>query len=203
MAPIDLSAGATIEQRVTDATVRCVARWGLTKTTLDDVAREAGCSRATIYRAFPGGKDALVAASIRAECERLGRGLAGAVAGLDTLEDVLVAAIVHTGRFLSGHQALRFLLAHEPEVVLPRVSFARMRQVLADASEFAAPFLAPFVGPHEAPRVAEWVARIIFSYTMAPSTRVDVCDEESVRELVRDFVLPGLGAGEGAIHVVH
>jgi AcrR family transcriptional regulator len=44
---------------VLDAALRCVARWGLTKTTLDDVAKEAGCSRATVYRAFPGGKDAL------------------------------------------------------------------------------------------------------------------------------------------------
>ena len=197
MAAIDLSAG------VTDALLRCVARWGLAKTTLDDVAREARCSRATVYRLFPGGKDALVAASLQSECRRLGERLAAAVEGLDELDDVLVAGIVHVARFLSGHEALRFLLAHEPEVVLPRVSFARMRKVLADASEFAAPFLAPFVGQGEAPRVAEWVARIIFSYTMCPSARVDVCDEESVRELVRDFVLPGLSSGKGEIHVVH
>src|SRR5207249_1930133 len=84
-----------------------------------DVAREAGCSRATVYRAFPGGKDAVVAATVRAECQRLARGLASAVDGLGSLEDILVAAIVHTGRFLSGHQALRFLLAHEPEAILP------------------------------------------------------------------------------------
>ena len=32
----------------------CIARWGTAKTTLDDIAREAGCSRATIYRLFPG-----------------------------------------------------------------------------------------------------------------------------------------------------
>ena len=203
MAAIDLSAGATVEQRVVGAALRCVARWGLAKTTLDDVAREAGCSRATVYRAFPGGKDAVVAATVRAECERLARGLAAAVDDLGSLEDILVTAIVHTGRFLSGHQALRFLLAHEPEAVLPRLSFARMRKVLADASDFAAPFLAPFVGPEEAPRVAEWVARIIFSYTMAPSARVDVCDEESVRELVRDFLLPGLSSEKGETHVVH
>jgi AcrR family transcriptional regulator len=42
-----------------DATLQCIARWGVAKTGLDDVAREAGVSRATVYRAFPGGKDAL------------------------------------------------------------------------------------------------------------------------------------------------
>ena len=40
--------------RLLDATVACIARVGVSKTTLDDVAREAGCSRATLYRYFPG-----------------------------------------------------------------------------------------------------------------------------------------------------
>ena len=40
--------------RVLDGALACVARVGLGKTTLDDVAREAGCARATVYRCFPG-----------------------------------------------------------------------------------------------------------------------------------------------------
>jgi len=39
--------------RVLDAALTCVGRVGLAKTTLDDVAREAGCARATVYRYFP------------------------------------------------------------------------------------------------------------------------------------------------------
>jgi len=50
------------ETEVLGATVECVARWGLSKTTLDDVARAAGVSRATVYRLFPGGRDVLVRA---------------------------------------------------------------------------------------------------------------------------------------------
>ena len=117
--------------------------------------------------------------------------------------DLLVAGIVYTHRTLAGHDALQFVLAYEPELVLPKVAFRQADRVLSTASTFAAPYLAPYVGADEAPRVAEWVARIIFSYTMCPSARVDVCDEESVRELVRDFVLPGLSSGKGEIHVVH
>ncbi|MDQ3757030.1 MAG: TetR/AcrR family transcriptional regulator, partial [Actinomycetota bacterium] len=55
------------EQRVREAALRCIARWGMAKTTLDDVAREAGISRATVYRLFPGGKDGLMEAVARAE----------------------------------------------------------------------------------------------------------------------------------------
>ena len=49
----------TIEDRAVQATLDCVARHGLAKTTFDDVAREAGCARATLYRYF-GGKRQLV-----------------------------------------------------------------------------------------------------------------------------------------------
>ena len=47
------------ETRVLDATKRCCERWGIAKVTIDDIAAEAGVSRATIYRMFPGGKDVL------------------------------------------------------------------------------------------------------------------------------------------------
>ena len=47
------------ESRVLDAARRCVDRWGLGKLTIDDVATEAGVSRATLYRLFPGGMDVL------------------------------------------------------------------------------------------------------------------------------------------------
>ena len=72
------------EERIIDATLRCIARWGVGKTTLDDAAREAGCSRATVYRLFPGGKDGLLDAVCRAELARFFVGLTGrleAVAG--------------------------------------------------------------------------------------------------------------------------
>lgn len=49
------------EHLVVDAALACIGRWGLAKTTLDDIAREAGISRATVYRRVPGGKAGLVA----------------------------------------------------------------------------------------------------------------------------------------------
>ena len=44
---------------VLDAAKRCVERWGMAKVTIDDIAADAGVSRATLYRLFPGGKDVL------------------------------------------------------------------------------------------------------------------------------------------------
>ena len=40
-------------QRILEATYACVARWGLSKTTVEDAAREAGVSRATVTATSP------------------------------------------------------------------------------------------------------------------------------------------------------
>jgi AcrR family transcriptional regulator len=182
----------TQEQRVIDAALRCVARWGIGKTTLDDVAREASCSRATIYRLFPGGKDALLDAIARSELDRFFTGLAQRFDEATTLEDLLVGGVVYASRAITGHEALQFVLAYEPELVLPKVAFHHADRVLSAVSAFAAPYLAPHVGDGEALRVAEWVARLVLTYTLAPADGVDTGDEESVRRLVRTYVLPGL-----------
>ena len=50
----------TLRHRLLAATYQCVSRFGLAKTTIDDVAKESGLSRATIYRQFPGGRDELL-----------------------------------------------------------------------------------------------------------------------------------------------
>src|SRR4051794_39004240 len=190
----------TQEERVIDAALRCIARWGIGKTTLDDVAREAACSRATIYRLFPGGKDALLDALTRLELGRFFAGLAERAENATTLEDLLVDSITYASRALDGHEALRFILAYEPELVLPKVSFRQADRVLSCVTEFATPFLASYVGDEEAPRVAEWVTRLVLSYTLAPAEGVDVHDDESVRRLVRSYVLPGLATPSFQLH---
>jgi AcrR family transcriptional regulator len=191
VAVVDLTF-APQESRLVDATLACLARWGVAKTTLDDVARQAGCSRATVYRVFPGGKDSLIEATVRAEVLRFFALETAALDGCDDLEDLLVAAIATAADHLEEHEALQFVLANEPEVVLPLVAFTRMDRVYSIVREVFAPYVAPYVGEDEAPRVAEWVARLTLSFTLCPSDAFDVRDVESVRRLVRTFVLPGL-----------
>lgn len=179
-------------RRVIDAALRCIGRWGVAKTSLDDIAREAGYSRATVYRLFPGGKDALIDEVTAAELSRFFASLGARLDAAESLEDVLVDGITCSARFIAGHGALQFLLAHEPETILPRICFAPVDRVLGTVRAFGAPYLERWVGPEQAPKAAEWVARIVLSYTLSPADDVDLADEESVRRLVRSFVLPGL-----------
>jgi AcrR family transcriptional regulator len=188
---VDRSVAA--DDKVVDAALQCFARWGVGKTTLDDIARAAGCSRATIYRLFPGGKDVVLDAvagrelaqffaSLRAELDRT----------RDDLEDLLVAGITFAARSIRDHAALQFLLAHEPELVLPLVAFDRLDAVLDHAAAFCGPYLEPHVGKEWAPRAAEWLTRMVLSYTLVPSEGYDLATDVDARRFVRSFVMPGL-----------
>ncbi|HEX4176679.1 MAG TPA: helix-turn-helix domain-containing protein, partial [Acidimicrobiales bacterium] len=86
--------------RLVDGALRCLARQGIAKTTVDDIAREAGLSRATAYRAFPGGKDDILAAVVETEVARLFSSLAVVMGEAHDLEDVLVAGMVESARQL-------------------------------------------------------------------------------------------------------
>jgi AcrR family transcriptional regulator len=177
--------------RLLDGALACLARVGLAKTTLDDVARDAGCARATLYRYFPG-KQPLVAALVAREAGRLGAELRAATADCATAEDAIVAAVVTGVGALERHPALQTVLLVEPDVLLPHLAFHRAEHFLADASALVGPILEPFLPDGRATRAAEWMVRIVLSYVCSPSEAVDLHDPESVRTLVSDFVLPGL-----------
>jgi AcrR family transcriptional regulator len=178
--------------RIVDATLACLADQGFAKTTLDDIAGRAGLSRATVYRAFPGGREAILAATVDTEVARMFSDLAVAMGEAHDLAEVLVVGIVESASRLEGHRALCSLLEHEPEVLLPHLCFDSMDRVLAVASSFAAPFLGRWLEPDQAARAAEWAARITFSYVFERSGRVDATSRQDVERLVSRFVLPGV-----------
>jgi AcrR family transcriptional regulator len=176
--------------RIADAANRCVARRGLAKTTLDDVAREAGCSRATVYRTFPGGKEELISAVVDTEVARLFSALAVEMGAADNLEDALVAGVVGAATAAGEHQALQYVLANEPGVLLPKLCFEPFRAVLDRVCEFAVPFLARWMDPDQARRVADLTARMVFSYVATPALGIDLCNDSTTRRLVATFLLP-------------
>jgi AcrR family transcriptional regulator len=180
--------------RVVDAALRCIARCGLAKTTLDDVAREAGISRATLYRLFPGGKEAVVRAVVETGAARLFSDIATAMGGATDVESLLVAGMVRAARHLRSHNALDYLVRHEPGTVLPHLAFDGLDRLLDAASRFTAPFLGRWLEPEQAARAAEWAARIVVSYLVCPGEDVDLTDVAEVERLVSMFVMPGIQA---------
>lgn len=183
--------------RILEAAYACVARWGLAKTTVDDAAREAGLSRATVYRHFPGGKDELLAGVVDFEVLRFFGRMTEAVRGSRNLVEVTEASLSFSHRALAEHVVLHQILRSEPQLLVPRITESTNR-----LHPFVRQFFEPFVAAEAAsgrlrpgvePRLAaDYVARMALSYANAAGTW-DFEDPAEVRALVR-MILGGVVA---------
>ncbi len=187
---MEMSSSPAVSDRILDGALACVARVGVAKTTLDDVAREAGCARATVYRSFPG-RQALFRAMLEREVAALADRLLDTAGAADSLADAVVAVVGEGARTFHTHPALGFVLAHEPEIVAPALSFEQGSAMLRIASDLVAPAFTRFLPRDAAERLGEWVTRLTLSYLCNPSEHVDLDDPAQLRALVDAFVLPG------------
>ena len=162
---------ADVRERLLEAGYECTARWGLAKTTVEDVARQAGVSRATVYRYFPGGRDELISAVVAWEFARFFLRLYEEVADAESLEEVMERGLMFAHRALVGHEVLQRILVTEPETLLPQMS------IEADQTQtLVAAFLTPYLVRHgmtegaELDAAADFLARMVLSYIGSPGT---------------------------------
>lgn len=184
-----------LRARILDATVRCVARAGVAKTTIDDIARAASCSRATVYRTFAGGRDSILVAAGTREVQRFLDRLDRRLTGCATVEEILVAGISDTARQLVEHEALHHIVVNEPDVLRPMLAFDGLDPILACAAAFAEGHLGRVLAPDLARATGEWAARLVLAYAHDPlvgPAPLDLADEAVTRRIVRAFLLPGI-----------
>jgi AcrR family transcriptional regulator len=180
-----------VEARAAEALLVCIARFGLSKTTLDDVARAAGCSRATLYRYFDG-KATLVRRAVEAELARLTGRAVHAASVETTLTDATVALVTTAARDLVAHPSLQFLLVHEPESILGHLAFGPGDRVLVRVGDALAPAFARWLSVGDAQRAGDWIARILRSYVLMPEPSIDLTDAVEARGFLLELVIPGI-----------
>jgi len=184
--------------RLLAATYRCVERFGLAKTTVEDVVKESGVSRATIYRQFPGGRDELLLETVGWELANYFNELADHVRDAPDLAELLRRGLAFAHRSVTEHAVLRKIMDTEPERLLPLLTTEATRTL-----PFIADFLLPYLRREaEADRLrpgvdldqaAEYLARAILSLIGAPA-RWDLADPGQVADLVRIELLGGMSA---------
>jgi AcrR family transcriptional regulator len=185
-----------LAERILDGTLVLVARWGTAKTALADVAKQAGCSRATLYRAFPGGKAHLMASLADRELAAYLGGVLDAVDEAESLEDALTMALVVGARSIRDHAAAQFIIEHEPGVLVPFLGFHEVEHLYRHVRAVATPHLERFLPAERAEWAAEWAARLFITYLFNPAEHRDLAVEADARMLVRRFILPAFAAHE-------
>lgn len=181
-----------MRERLLEAAYACVARYGIAKTTMDDVAREAKVARATVYRYFAGGKEQLVREVVAWESARFFGRLRDAVADAGELGSLLEEALLFAHRAVGEHLVLQRILQTEPDLLLPLLT-GQSDRLLFLISAFVRPRLeqAELREGVDVAAAADYLARMVLSLIGSPG-RWDLTSRDDVRTLVRTELLAGI-----------
>lgn len=173
-------------ERILQAAFDRISDVGLSRTTVEDVARSAGLSRQTIYRYFPS-KDHLILALVLREEEKFLDGIRAAFAASAGLERALRESILFCLGFAREHPLLDRLLASDPEILLPYLT-TRGRPIIARAREALVEQIGTkaWVRADVVEEAVDAAVRVVISYVLAPPERAA---EEVAGDLARILTL--------------
>ncbi|MGK4591282.1 TetR/AcrR family transcriptional regulator [Amycolatopsis sp. w19] len=181
-------------RRIVEAATACIDRVGLAKTSLSDVAAEAGVTRQTVYRYFPSLADILSAVALDRVEEFAGR-MERHLATFADPAEVAVESVVFGVRAVPDEPYLGLLLkAGEADVFTVAVTSAQsfalgariLRNVPVDWAAVGVTTDDDFEG------LAEMLMRLFLSFLQYPSTPAHT--DERLRAMVRRWLGPALTA---------
>lgn len=182
-------------ERVIAAALSCVQRVGFTKTSIEDVARAAGYSRATVYRYFPGGRDEVFEAAVGMAMATFFADLAAVGVDAPDLRTRLALVLPYARHAVLTHPVLQRVLALEPELILPMLT-TESNRLLPLIAEFLMPLLTAEVAAGRLPADdnlglrSAFLARMLLSLMSSPAGS-DLGDPAEVLALIDQELLVG------------
>ncbi len=192
----EASTTAQTEERILDGARTCFSRFGLRKTAMEDIAREAGLSRGTLYRYFPD-KEALYRAVSERETRFFLEEIEERTAGVDTLGEKVIGVLLAAIEFLRENPMNAAMAATDPEAFAAAIS-TNGRELLELAVEGVTPMVREAIDKGEVrsdldpAQAAEWIVRVELSLISTPSVTFDRDDPAELRRFLLGFLLPGL-----------
>lgn len=156
---------------VLDAAARCFARYGVRRTSVQDVAKEMGVNRTTVYRLGGNIEKLAIALAIREAYRLLLLRAPARLSGPVTPEviiDILVVAVADARE----HPVLAKVLADEKELVGSLVA-EHADNLIGDIAKIAAPLIeagmqAGQIARRDPLHIAHWLVRILSSLILVP-----------------------------------
>lgn len=178
------------KKKLIDATISCVKRWGMEKTSLNDIAREAGCARQTVYNYYKNKDDLILVALIEAAA-RFSENLVSHVKAFPTPEERVLEAMMYCLTTIPKEPYLQFITDPTFSPLLnPEVFNSDMcvglitncaRECLGDEPQISADSVA---------EIGETMTRIVLSLITIEGAGKR--SEHELREYIRRRFLPGL-----------
>lgn len=183
----------TIEEmtrnKLLDAGIRCLQRYGISKTSIRQIAEESGLARQTVYHYFSN-KEGLLLAAFEREGFRLGLAAAGHIARFPDVEDKFVEAFIYIYEGFPKNPILAKVIEPGSDFFhtfgMANYSYAAYGE-LVFAEVFAEhPYLKP-----QSDSIAELWIRGIMSFLMMPGPHAK--NREELTEFIKLRLVPGLG----------
>ncbi|MBE1470391.1 helix-turn-helix domain-containing protein [Kibdelosporangium phytohabitans] len=187
-----------ITTRVLDGAYDQFCRMGIRRSTMEDVAKQAGVSRITVYRRFTT-KEELVKQVVQREFRRYFDQFLIDIQHAETTADRVVIGFASALRAIRGNPLVGGMLTAEPDVLLPSM-ISDNGATLAAVQKFVAGQLRSeqragnISGNVDVELAAEMMARVSASFLVTPSRVVDLDDEVQVRAVARKFLVPMIEA---------
>ena len=193
-----VSTQATTEERILTAAEQCITRLGIRRTSMTDVAAQAGVSRGAVYFHFSD-KANVVDAVMARVARQFVAGSEEAVRSRPTLAEQIAEAAVYIRRSAGERVPMRQLPGDE-ERLLATLMTASSRHLTDEWVDFWLPLLVDAEGRGEIRagldhrEAGEWIVRLLMSFAVMPAVTFDADDLESVRGFVRTYAVAGFAA---------
>jgi len=180
---------AEAKLRLGQAALRCVANVGLPKTTMSDIAKEAGVARPTLYKHFKNKTEAIVFAIDGASLE-FAHGVAKFASQFDSAEERIIQTIVFVVEELPRQQYLSLVLNPDLSAVLAERAFVE------DATlAFSRIAIGPVIElrpdlRRQREEIAEVMSRFAISLILFPGRFKK--SRPALRKFIERRILPGL-----------
>ncbi|BBZ56748.1 hypothetical protein MPHO_37400 [Mycolicibacterium phocaicum] len=183
--------------RILTAAESCITRYGLRKTTMEDIASEVGLSRPSVYRYFSDRDDLIIelmllrSRAIRDRAHKL-------MARKTTLADQIVEGLLYAADQARVDPVMRYLIDAEATSLSQRLLISRTTETIA--SEFWDPFLDPaYVNGTlsrqiSRPDVYLWLSSVGLMLMRGLN---ETNDPNRYRSILRNFVAPAFAAAKG------
>jgi AcrR family transcriptional regulator len=176
--------------QILDAAERVFSQYGARRANVEDVARAAGISRSTLYRAYPT-KEALLQAVLDREIDEFFDQLEALSVGLSPREAIVEC---FTAGIALTHEIplLARLVETEPEIITGVGGSAQTSVVLGSAHRVADTLRrsGATMPDDELHVVAELMLRIAYTYLLNPHGTVDMTDPKAVRAYAEKYLAP-------------
>lgn len=175
---------------ILDAAQRVFEQYGARRANVEDVARAAGVSRSTLYRAYPN-KEALLDAVLMRQLGDFMAELDRVASGLPPREAV-VECFTRGIALTREIPLLARLVETEPEIITGAGANSHSSLVLGTADQVARTLRrsGASMPDDELHVVAELMLRLAYTYLLNPRGNLDLTDEAAVRAYAARYLAP-------------